>query len=195
MISQPEFIVSAGGAWRLFRFDRTGLDRIDTSVEGAIRSYWLTLILAPLALFVGAVQWWPVLDRVAFLPLVIGEVSLYVIGWLMMPVMVDAAIRLAGLPDRLPQFIAGYNWGSVITMSIASVFIALTLLLDVPGQVAGLLSLLVIAMLLVYQAYVTHLTLEIPVIAAGVITLGDYFVTLTVHQAVQATLLQAALAG
>jgi len=195
MISQAEFVVSAGGAWRLFRFDRSGLDRIDTSVEGAIRSYWLTLILAPLAVFITAVQWWPFADRVAFLPLVIGELSLYVIGWLMMPVMVDAAIRLAGLPDRLPRFIAGYNWATVITLPIASAFIALTLVLDVPGPVSGLLALVVIAMVLVYQAYVTHLTLEIPVMAAGVITLGDYFVSLTVGQAVQATLLQAASAG
>jgi hypothetical protein len=155
------------GAWRLARRDPAGLGWFDASERGFWHSFWAAALLLPAFLTMlvldGVFQ-----DGVAR-PLVVQLIA-YVLRWTAFPLaMAHIAVNL-DRGQHYIRYIVAYNWSSVIQMAL---FLPIAVLGHLfPGGGFAMLNLMVVVVLLAYQAYVAHVCLEVGLgTAVGVVML------------------------
>jgi hypothetical protein len=116
MISSTEFRSGVRGVLHLARFDKRFLGYFDRSAAGARRSFWLALIIWPLALVV----YWIDIDQTvpsAGVYLVARSVG-YAYGWILFPMLILVVGRLLGREAEAPGAIAVYNWFSLLWVAL-----------------------------------------------------------------------------
>ena len=117
-LTAREVVYSIFGAYRLAMLDKTGLNYLDRSPEGAIRSFNAALIVLPAYAVLVVLRLWDVLPDVSLLRFVTVEGLAYVISWTAFPL---AMFHISGLLDRSERyfdFLSAYNWSSVIQMGV-----------------------------------------------------------------------------
>lgn len=111
------------GAWRVFRFDRGGLEHFANTADAFWQSFWCALYVAPLwALGLilrgsrrGETAPSPSpedLDRLAdALPRIVAvETIAYAMAWVAFPLAMAHIVRLLDREDRYFGYFAAYNW-------------------------------------------------------------------------------------
>jgi len=111
------------GAWRVFRFDRGGLEHFSNTLESFWQSFWCAVFVAPLwalGLFLRATRAAePVaspspddIDRLsAALPRIVAvETIAYVMAWIAFPLAMAYLVRLLDREERYFGYFTAYNW-------------------------------------------------------------------------------------
>ena len=178
MVSLFEVARSVYGAYRLARLDQGGLAYFDGTPAGALRSFWVAALVAPIFVFAVAVGWSgadmpPPLFRTALV-----EGLFYVIGWCLFPVLMIFGSRLLDRTPRYPLFLSAYNWSHTIQIAIVlpPLFLALTGLLS--SEAIALLFLGAYALTIAYEAYVIRTALDIGMGEAIGLALFDFVLAL-----------------
>ena len=154
------------GALRLARGDAGGMDHFDCTVDGFWRSFWAAVYVLPAYALLVADQHMRADRGSGLLSIVVGEGLVYVLGWLVMPVLALFLTRYFDLQRRYVPLIVALNWASLVQVAAMLVPLALGVLLS--PALAIFVMLLVMGAVLVYKTFIARVALETTVgTAAG----------------------------
>lgn len=128
------------GATRLARFDSAGIGYFDGTVDSAWRSFWANLFTLPAYWLWLLLQPSTIADQVGLLSFLTVEGLAFAIKLLAYLLVVHQVMEMMGSPERVPGFIAAYNWSSVLQMGVfllTTTLIVGELLPDPVGQAVG----------------------------------------------------------
>lgn len=179
--STREILTSLAGVYRLARFDRSGLDLLDRTPEGALRSFYAAVVVLPGYALMLAIRLWEQVQNTPLAQLVTVEGIAYVVSWTAFPVALYRLAGLLGRTERYPGALCAYNWSSLVQMTIylPAVILASTGLLP-QGLSEGLVFGVTMAML-TYQWFLLRTTLEISGLAAVALVLVDLILSALVN--------------
>jgi hypothetical protein len=160
MIAIPrlrEVTSSLYGAWRLARLDTRAMAWFDRGPDGTARSFWAAIICFPgfialLALRVSPADW--AASGVGHILLV--ESIGYVIGWTAYPLAALTLCRVLGIAGGGFDFITAYNWSQIIETASFIVVALIAALRLIPDEAAGLLSIAVLVLVLLYEWFIAR---------------------------------------
>ncbi len=171
-LTARETVYSIFGAYRLAMLDKTGLNYLDRSPEGAIRSFNAALIVLPAYAVLVVLRLWDVLPDVSLLRLVTVEGLAYVISWSAFPLVMFYISGLLDRSERYFDFLSAYNWSAVIQMGLYLPVVAIADSGLMPGGLGEGLVMVVTMLVLLYQWFIARTTLDINGgSAAGVVLL------------------------
>lgn len=159
------------GALRLARFDRRGLDHIDGSAEGAIRSFRAALFVLPGYAVLAAFDLAGPLAETSTGRFILVFSIAYALEWTAFPLVMAWITPLIGADARYTRYVAALNWARVIQMAV---FLpALLLVFLAPDSGLAVLVLFVVVALIAYHWFVAREALEIRGgQAAGIVALN-----------------------
>lgn len=171
-LTARETVYSIFGAYRLAMLDKTGLNYLDRSPEGAIRSFNAALIVLPAYAVLVVLRLWDVLPDVSLLRFITVEGLAYVISWSAFPLVMFYISGLLDRSERYFDFLSAYNWSAVIQMGVYLPVVAVADSGLMPTGVDEGLVLAVTMLVLMYQWFIARTTLDINGgSAAGVVLL------------------------
>jgi hypothetical protein len=149
VISGRELAFGLLGAWRLVRNDVSGLQYFDRTPQGALRSFWVMLLVAPAYAVLVMMQFEASgVTQIGLRQILLGG-GIYIIDWLLFPVIL---LRLAPLLKRqqeIPAYIAANNWAQILIYALALFFGALGAVL--PPSITAPLNFLLLALVALMQ--------------------------------------------
>ena len=177
MITFHEAARSLYGAYRLARFDPSGMAYMDTSVRGFWNSFYAAVATLPFFLVLLVVDY--LLERSDDLVRFAAVQSIgYVIGWVLFPLVMVGIVRALDREPRYLGYVVAYNWGAVLQNAFYTPA-ALLVASSGPGlSAAGLLAVAVLAFVLFYTWFITRTALDISAKTAALIVLLDVFLSI-----------------
>lgn len=158
------------GAWRLALLDRSGLAFFEQSPEGALRSFWAAVIVAPAYLVLLLLN--PPADPGPLPGFLLVETIAYVVNWTAFALVMHHLTGVLDRKARYPGFLCAYNWSAIIQMAVylPASTIAVSGLL--PPGLGEILVVVVTLGVLSYQWFIARAVLDVPgTTAAGVVAL------------------------
>lgn len=172
MITLQEAVRSLYGAYRLARFDPSGMGFMNASVKGFWNSFFAAAAVLPFFLMLLVVDY--LLER-SDDPLRFASIQSigYVIGWVLFPLVMTGVVRSLGRERHYLGYVVAYNWCAVVQNAL---YTPAALLVASEGSgfsPTSLLAIAVMAFVLVYSWFVARTALEIPGRMAALIVLLD----------------------
>lgn len=181
MPSIQEITASIYGSWRLALIDRRGMSWFNHSIEGFWRSFFVALLLAPLAAIMVGYQLGHAAPHIDGGRLIAIEIVSYALGWIVYPVAALFACRLMGLSDHYVSYIIVYNWSHVIPAVVAlPIGIAALLGLLSLGS-AGTILLIVTVAVLAYRWFIARVALGADGLTAAALVALELLLELLVY--------------
>ena len=174
--SPVEVTVWCAGAWRLGRFDATGLAAFANTVDAAWRSFFAAALVFPLWLLVSVLQYAVTAEtapEASFARYLTVDMISYVIGWTAFPVIMAGVCDSIGRSGVYLRFVAAYNWSMLIQSIIYLPVVIAGQIGLVPGEGAMLLMLVALTWALAFEAFVIKEALAIPMPWAAGLTAFD----------------------
>lgn len=187
-ITAREIVRSVYGAYRLARFDPGGLEMLDRTPAGALRSFWAAaLVLPPYALLMvlrlpESVQDTPLWQ------LVTVEGLGYVVSIALFPLVMHHICGLLDRASRYPGFVSAYNWSATVQIAVYLPTSLLSLADVLPDEVGAALVFGVTMAMLTYQWFITRTALNVNGFAAAALVLLDLFLAALVGDMTDALL-------
>lgn len=181
MVSSKEVVAALYGAYRLARFDPSGLDFFDATIAGFWRSFFAAVLVAPVYLVLLLIRYGQLVDPITPFRFFAIEVIAYVIAWVAFPVIMVSLARTLGRDAFFIRYIVAYNWGAVLQngLYLPIAILATGGLLSEPS--ANALGLLALSMIIIYAWFITRTALEIAGgIAAGIVGL-DFLLSILIN--------------
>ncbi|WP_372398261.1 hypothetical protein ABMY26_16170 [Azospirillum sp. HJ39] len=179
-LTTPAILSALTGAYRLARFDRTGMEFFDRTPDGALQSFYAALVVLPAYALLLAVRLWDQLADTPVLQLVTVEAIAYVVSWTAFPLALFRISALMGKDQLYPGALAAYNWSAVVQMAIYLP----TILLSVSGLLPPMLSEAmvfgVMMAMLTYQWFVLRTALSLSGLVAAALVLLDLFLSASI---------------
>ncbi len=154
---RQEIWSSIYGAFRLACFDETGHSHFNISVEGFWHSFFAAVLVAPgyvLLVSQGIISGTESLSVWTILV----HFGIYAASWVLFPLVTFFVIDLLKLGHRYTALIVAINWAMVIEISAMMVSLGLAMIL--PPNLAGLLTIMIVIGLIVYQWFVIRTALQ-----------------------------------
>jgi hypothetical protein len=149
VITGRELAFGMLGAWRLVRNDASGLQYFDRSPQGALRSFWVIALVAPAYAVLVMLQ----LESYGVASIGLRQILLgggiYLIDWLLFPVILLRLAPMLGREREVPGYIAANNWAQVLIYGLALFVGAATVLL--PESVTPVLHFTLLAVVAMMQ--------------------------------------------
>jgi hypothetical protein len=187
MAIPPDIANALVGAWRLARFDRTGLAFFARDAAAFIRSFRAAIIAYPaflilLALRLSDAEW----QDADWLHLFLAETIGYVIAWAAFPLLMLPVTRFLAREHLWLGFIIVYNWSQVLqyALFLFATGLAQSGLLPSP-LAAGIASAATLAVL-GYEWFIARVALDISGAAAVMIVLVDLVLGVLISRATDA---------
>lgn len=180
MLTARDVVRSVFGAYRLALFDPAGLDSMDRTPEGALRSFYAAVIVLPAYALMLAIRLWPAVGNTPFLNIVVVEGIAYVVSWTAFPVLMHLLTGLIDRSPRYPGFICAYNWSSVVQMAVYLPVVVLSATGLLPEGLAEGLVFGVMMAMLTYQWFVMRTALEVSGLQAAGFVMVDLFLSATI---------------
>ena len=187
MPTLPETYRALYGAYRLARFDPSGMNWFDATIRGFWGSFAAAVWVAPLYVTILALRPTASADDATLRFILIKGIA-YLVGWLAFPVMMITVTRVMGRWERFVPFLVAYNWCSVLQNVLYASVIALAAMGLLPAKAATFLSLVALGLVLGYSWFVARIALRIPPTAAGGVVAIDFFLGLLITSIADAML-------
>lgn len=176
-LTARDVATSVFGAYRLARFDPAGLNHIDRTPEGALKSFAAALIVLPAYALLMALRLAGQEVEAPLAQIAVVELIAYVVNWTAFPLALHRAAAMLGRPARWSGAVAANNWAAVVQMAAYLPAVALSKLGLLPdGLGSGLVFGVMLAML-VYQWFVLRTALEVSGPAAAALVMLDLFLS------------------
>jgi len=181
MPSLQEITASVYGAWRLALLDRSGMNWFNHSIEGFWRSFFVALLIAPLAGLMVGFQLINAEEGADTARLVAVEVVGYALGWVVYPIAALFVCRLMGLTDYYVGYIIAYNWSHAIP-AVVAVPISLSVLMGLlPLGFAESILLVVTIAVLAYRWFIARVALGADGLTAAALVALELMLQLLVY--------------
>jgi len=184
VISARDVVMGLYASWRLFLFDRTAIQYIDSTIDGFWKSFYAAVIALPGAFIL----------RILFVqnnPELLGDTGMdrvtmvfaldYVYQWLAFPLIMVYLAEAMGRDRQYVSFIVARNWSQVIQVAIilpaAVIFIAGGT--DGPALGAVLLAAAHIVTW-IYAWFIARTVLDITGVAAALIVLAELVISVAI---------------
>ena len=186
MPNWSEIISSVYGAWRLARFDASGMTYFKLSVEGFWHSFFAAVLIAPAYVILLLLR---KNDRVvdaaspvsiANDPNLIFEFFTYFSGWIIWPLAMLLIARLFGRLQNYVAYIIVYNWVNVIQISLLLPIALIIYSSILPEGISALLGIIVTMLIFFYLWFITRTALHVREWAAATIVTIDILLGLAV---------------
>lgn len=181
MIVPAEIAAGITAAWRLARRDPDALAWIDATPRGFGHSFFAAVIVLPAVLLLEVLDGTFTLDGREPLRTLAVELIAYVIQWTAFPLAMSSIADGLGRGGNYLRYIVVYNWSAVVQMALF-VPVAATAALF-PGGGIMLVMVMATALLLIYQAYIAHVALDVPAPTAAGLVLLDMLLGAVVQMA------------
>lgn len=183
MITRAELNAGLIGAWRLARRDPTAMTCFDASLRGFWRSFWALALAAPADILLDGLNGAfsgprGVAEGVAI------QVIAAVIDAVAFPLVMTGIADQMGRGDRYLRFIVANNWAALLRMGL--LFPVALLAQFHPAFGAAMAGMMIV--LMIYEAYIAHIALNIGALAAGGVVLLDLLLDTVVAVASKAML-------
>ena len=183
MLTLREASYALFGAWRLAHFDSQGTVYFDRSAEGALRSFWVALLLLPAYAVL-------VLMHLAENPPALGWTGLlfvhgiaYLIGWTAFPVAMLWLSRLLDRGAEFPGYVAMYNWSQVLITVVVLPMAAVRSGRLLPEPLIGILGVVVDVAMMAYLWFIARAGLRVAPVAAMAVVLTDLAISVVIWSA------------
>lgn len=178
--SLPQMAAALYGAWRLLRFDRTGLQYFETGAAAFWQSFFAGVLIAPGYALLVALH----LSQSQIAADMVSTVTIhalaYVISWTAFPLVTSVVADTLDRQDNWVGFVIALNWSKVFQMMIYLPLALLAASGALEGDAAGLATLAGLAAILVYQWFVTRSAFQITGLQAAGITGIDLVLGITI---------------
>ena len=169
-----EFRLAVQGLLRLARFNPDFVRFFDRSASGALRSFWVMVLIFPVHLlylwsldFFGQVE-----SAVQFgLATAVG----FVLRWLVPPLLIAWLAPMIGRDAEMPGSITIYNWSNLLGAAVSLPLIVIELA-GVSPDVLAIPDKMVLLTTLIWEAFLLTHALRIPLWQGAVATAGDFFI-------------------
>jgi hypothetical protein len=149
VITGRELAFGMLGAWRLVRNDASGLQYFDRSPHGALRSFWVIALVAPAYAVLVMLQFQSYgVSSIGLRQILLGG-GVYLIDWLLFPVILLRLAPMLGREREVPGYIAANNWAQILIYALALFVGAATVLL--PDSVTPVLHFVLLAVVAMMQ--------------------------------------------
>ncbi|NQU61672.1 MAG: hypothetical protein HQ512_11130 [Rhodospirillales bacterium] len=178
MIPTLREIVSAlYGAYRLARFDPSGLDYFDQSIAGFWRSFFAAVLIAPVYLFLLMIRYSKFTEDVWLFRFLAIETIVYVIAWVTFPLAMVYLAKAFEREEFYIRFIVAYNWAGVLQNAI---YLPIGIL-GTAGLVsldnANAMGLVALSLILIYNGFIARTALNVSVGAAAGLVGLDFLIS------------------
>jgi hypothetical protein len=165
-----EFVYVLRGLRRLIQFDVGGLGYFDRSMEGFWRSFRVALLLAPLYSIIIPLHLEMIKPTVGWPHIMIIEILVYIVSWLLYPIVAYEICRLMGREAEYPGYIVVYNWSRILIVTAQVLVWMPTLMGITEAETSTSLFWVVYVMFLVYLWFIARAALRIdPFSAVGLV--------------------------
>lgn len=183
MPSRAEATHLLRGAWRLFRFDRGGLEHFANTLDSFWQSFWCAVFVAPLWAFGLLLRGWRSADSASatsidgvdpsLLRIVSIETIAYVAAWVAFPLAMAYLARFLDREDRYFGYFAAYNW--TIAPQVALTVVAAALLATglFPGELGTIVDLAAMGYGFAVLWFIARTALDLPPSTAVLIVAID----------------------
>jgi hypothetical protein len=166
MPSLQEIAHRVQGAWRLARFDASGVPYFGDSPQAALRSFFAALLVVPafVATLLLAGGHGPAIDPLAAF---LVWLLVYCLSWTFYPVVTYRISQVIGREQNFYRFLSATNWAAIIIYHLQLVIVILIVGDVFPSTLASLLWLGMYAYLIGYQWFVARHCLDVSIAAAA----------------------------
>jgi hypothetical protein len=181
MITPGEIGRSIFGAWILARFNASGLNFFDDTVDGFWRSFWAAAIVLPAYAILLTLRSSVVTIGVgAGTAFFVHSVS-YVIGWIAFPFVMFYVAQMFNRDPWYCRYIAAYNW-SVVLQTMLMLIVGLIAVSGIfPPVVGGWATAIALIFVLVYKGFIAHVALQATWAGAAGIVFMDFCLSLVLE--------------
>lgn len=161
MVTSREVVTALYGAYRLARFDPSGLDFFDATIAGFWRSFYAAVLVAPVYLLLLLIRYAQLAEQISPFRFFAIEVIAYVIAWVAFPLIMASLARTLGRDAFFIRYIIAYNWGAVLQNAL---YLPIAMLATgglLAGPSANALGFLALSLILVYVWFITRTALEV----------------------------------
>ncbi len=180
MIPLAEALRSVYAAARLARLDASALALFDCSREGAVRSFFAAVLLAPVILAMVALDTAQDPPGAGFLQIVVVESLTYLISWTAFLAVMSVLVGPLGRQDRFFHLVVAYNWSAVIQVALLTPVELVNRFALLPGPLADLLVLVAGAAVLTYLWFVIKASLDLTGPTAALLVVLDLAMALSI---------------
>ena len=187
MAIPPDIANALVGAWRLARFDRSGLSFFGRDKAAFIGSFRAAIIAYPaflilLLLRLTDAEW----QETDWLHLFLVETIGYVIAWAAFPLLMLPVTRFLGREHLWLGFIVVYNWSQVLQYALFLIATGLAESGLLPSPLAAGIATAATVAVLGYEWFIARVALDISATAAVMIVLVDLVLGTIVSRAAEA---------
>jgi hypothetical protein len=184
MIARSEAVAGLFGAWRLACRNPDGLRYMDTSRDGALRSFWAAALALPAAIPLTLLRLSYFPPRADAMEVIAIEIAAYAIGWTAFPVVAHAAAGIAERSHRYTMLVTADNWVSLLQIFVLLVAAPVTLGGFVPAPFDSLLEIALRVALTAYLAFTIRVALDLSWAAAIGLALVEFMLGLSIFRTV-----------
>lgn len=175
-----EMLNAIYGAYRLIRLDPRGMSYFNVSEQGFWDSFKAAAVIFPLFSLLILVRYASSDIETPLWRYLSIELIAYVIGWVAFPVLMIGVCQQFQRTHRYIGYIIAYNWAAVLQNAI---YLPIAIL-SVSGQIAnggGLLVLMTMVVIIVYNWFIAKTALGISAPAAIGIVVIDFIVSFSIN--------------
>jgi len=178
MITPGEISRSIFGAWILARFNSSGLNFFDNTVDGFWRSFWAAAIVLPASAILLTLDnsgyTIGVSAGTAFFIHSIG----YVIDWVAFPFVMFYVAQMFNRDQWYCRYIAAFNWSAVLQITLMLVVGLIAASSMVPSVIGGWAIAIALVFILAYKGFIAHVALQTTWMGAAAIVFLDFCLSL-----------------
>lgn len=180
MSTTRETAYSIFGVYRLARLDRSGMTYLDTTPEGALRSFRAALIVLPGYVVLVLLRLWEYLGGVSLPRFVVVQTLDYIVTWTAFAFLMYHVSRMLDRDTEYPAFLCAYNWSQVILVGLFVPILLISRFAFLPPGVGGGLLLIANMLILIYQWFIARTALNIGGGAAAGIVVLDMVISVVI---------------
>jgi hypothetical protein len=178
VITAREATAALYGAWRLARFDETGMRYFDNTVEAFWRSFNAALVVLPAYALLVMLRMADDPPAAGALTVLVVQGISYVVGWFAFPFVMYYVTGWADCRPYFCRYIVAYNWATVLQITLFLFLAAIAASDILPQGMAPLLILMATLAILIYQGFIARVGLDVPVWGAAGIVMLDIVLSL-----------------
>ena len=181
-MSLRDITIGLYGAFQLVQLRKSASQYFENSPEAFWRSFQAAIVSVPAYCLLQLLNFTEMPIDNAHFRIVIVELSAYIIGWVLFPLIMIFLTDAIGKADNYFQYIVAWNWAIVLQIFfyLAVVSIAASGLL--PPSMSAFIGFGAVVAFLFYQGFITCVMLEVRPPVAIMIVLLDFVIALMLNQ-------------